>query len=32
MATPPAFFKEEKLRKLYPGRFILINGCFLNLD
>ena len=31
MATPPAFFKGEKLRKVYPGRFILMNGCFLIL-
>ena len=32
MATLPAFFKGEQLRKVYPGRFILINSCFLILD
>ena len=32
MATPPAFFKREKLRKVYPGRFTLFNSCFLILD
>ena len=32
MATPPVFFKGEKLRKVYPRRFILTNGCFLIFD
>ena len=32
MVTPPAFFKGEQLRKVYPGRFTLIKSCFLILD